>query len=409
MEKFDEISSMLMGLGMSAGNTLLKNDVSFTHKEKRIGIDINKKKETVDGFVILSDGDRDYGNISDDVIVAVDACKKIITGGAPEHVEEVHAELVDVCVIDEDGTDMLKNEPAKETAIEQQKMQHPVRMSAPKKPVFAGPMIKGIDLQLAEIMAIRIGKKGKVIKSKAGNEFRPPQKLDHFIITTPNKDADGDFILDAEAIAVYGEKPTELDVILLSNDPTINFRTRYNYYKGGKCQCSGDGVDGEKLDGSYIKCDIEKCEFYAARNCKANGILSVILPKLGCVGGAARFRTTSIHSIRGILSSLMMISTITGGVLAGIPLTLTLTPKQVQPKEAATAHTVYIVNMVYKGGNAEHLRQAVIESAEHRQQVHAQIAAVESMASAALLTQPEETTEQINDIELEYYPDGVEK
>lgn len=409
MEKFDKVSSYLMGLDMSAGNTLLKNDVSFIHKEKRIGIDINKKKETVDGFVILPDGDRDYGNLSDKVIVAVDACKKIIAGDAPEQESEpeaIDAELVDVAELQEDAE---KLEFMPDQSVDAYPMQQPVRMSAPKKQVFAGPMIKGIDLQLAEIMAIRIGKKGAVIESKAGNKFRPPEKLDHFIVTTPNKDSMGDFILDTEALAIYGEKPTELDVILLSNDPTINFRTRYNYYKGGKCQCSGDGVDGEKLDGSYIKCDIDTCKFYAEKKCKANGILSVILPKLGCVGGAARFRTTSIHSIRGILSSLMMISTITGGVLAGIPLTMTLTPKQVQPKSASKAQTVYIVNIVYKGGNADHLRQAVIESAEHRQHVHAQIAEVERMASAALLSQPEETSEQIKEIELEFYPDGVEK
>jgi len=40
------------------------------------------------------------------------------------------------------------------------------------------------------------GKKGEETTSKSGTNFRLPKRLDHFIITTTEKDEDGDFILD---------------------------------------------------------------------------------------------------------------------------------------------------------------------------------------------------------------------
>lgn len=103
MEEFEEVTGYLMSLDMSAGNTLLKNVSSFIDKEKMVGVEIDKKKETADGFMIIAGGERDYGNLSDEVIVAVDACKKIIAGYSQEPDS--------VTIIDENGTDMLKNEP----------------------------------------------------------------------------------------------------------------------------------------------------------------------------------------------------------------------------------------------------------------------------------------------------------
>lgn len=121
MEKFDEMSSFLMGLGMSAGNTLLKNDVSFIHKELMVGVEINKKRETVDGFIVLPDGDRDYGNLTDEVIGAVGACKKIIAGDTPEEDTEEYVvadyEIVDDCADESKETKQVDEKHMKETAI----------------------------------------------------------------------------------------------------------------------------------------------------------------------------------------------------------------------------------------------------------------------------------------------------
>src|SRR4051812_12962875 len=43
-------------------------------------------------------------------------------------------------------------------------------------------MVRNLRPGLPERGKIKIGVKGEVRKSKGGNEFQPPQKLDHFVI-----------------------------------------------------------------------------------------------------------------------------------------------------------------------------------------------------------------------------------
>ena len=114
MDEFEEITGYLMSNDMSAGNTLLKNVSAFINKEKMVGVEIDKKKKTADGFMIIAGGERDYGNLSDEVIAIVDKCRNMIKGeGAKDEPELMDADVVEI--IDENGTDMLKNEPAKKT------------------------------------------------------------------------------------------------------------------------------------------------------------------------------------------------------------------------------------------------------------------------------------------------------
>ena len=114
MEEFEEITGYLMSNDMSAGNTLLKNVSAFINKEKMVGVEIDKKKKTADGFMIIAGGERDYGNLSDEVIAIVDKCRNMIKGeGAKDEPELMDADVVEI--IDENGTDMLKNEPDKKT------------------------------------------------------------------------------------------------------------------------------------------------------------------------------------------------------------------------------------------------------------------------------------------------------
>ncbi len=54
-------------------------------------------------------------------------------------------------------------------------------------------IIKGLSPGLPERGKIKIGYKGKTITSAKGNEFQPPKKLDHFFVTTLERDKDGNF------------------------------------------------------------------------------------------------------------------------------------------------------------------------------------------------------------------------
>lgn len=265
----------------------------------------------------------------------------------------------------------------------------------------AGRMIKGLSPQLKEIGKIKIGRKGESKQSQKGTTYRPPEKFDHFEVVTVTKDEHGDFIPDAAIMGLIGNDAKELDVSLLYNDPTLNFMTRYNEYKGGKCMCSGDGENAAKEDGTKLICDPDTCPTFQSKKCKANGILSVILKDAPRLGGVYKFRTTSINSIRSILSSMFFIQSLTGGVLANIPLKMTVSPQSVNPIGSKTAQTIYVVNLEYPG-NVEMLHKQVIGLMTEQADMQSKIAELEQQARDMVVS---ETTEEIQEVEAEFYPD----
>lgn len=267
-----------------------------------------------------------------------------------------------------------------------------------------GYMIKGFVPQLKEIGKIKIGKKGALKESAGGKQFRQPVKFDHFEITGILKDdKTGDFLPDP-IMSSLEKDPTSLDIMLLYNDPTLNFFTRYNAYRGGKCLCRGDGETATTIDGDTIVCNPDACETFQKKGCKPNGILACILAKSPRLGGVHKFRTTSFNTIRSILSSLMFLHTLTGGVLAMIPLKLTVSPMQVQPKDSPSVQTIYVVNVEF-AGTAQQLLQTTFEVQKYQGAMRAQIALAEERARAALM-EPE-SDEESKEVEAEFYP-GME-
>ena len=275
----------------------------------------------------------------------------------------------------------------------------PVLPPQPYKP--QGTIIHGFVPQLKEIGKIKIGRKGETRQGKSG-EYRLPEKFDHFEVVTLIKDEHNNFIPD-KIMGSLDSDPKELDIILLYNDPTLNFYTRYNEYKGGKRQCSGDGKIATDINDVKLSCNPETCPKFISKRCKPNGVLSVILTKSPRLGGVYKFRTTGWNSIRSILSSMMFLQTATGGTLAGIPLKLTLTPQQAQPKNSPTSHTIYVVNIEF-AGTMEQLLNETIKTIQTRHAMQADIQRLESTARLAL--DAPESEEEIEDIQAEFYPDG---
>lgn len=280
-----------------------------------------------------------------------------------------------------------------------------VQSTAPPAPfVPQGTMIKGLMPGLKEIGKIKIGRKGATRQSHDGKkEYRLPEKLDHFEVVTLYKDDNGDFIPDAAIMGLIGNDAKELNISLLYNDTTLNFFTRYNQYMGGKCKCSGDGETAVQEDGTKIKCNPDTCSIFKAKKCKANGILSVILKDAPKLGGVYKFRTTSINSIRSILSSLFFIQSSTGGILANIPLKMTVAPMSVNPVGSPTAQTIFVVNLEYPG-TEEDLHKQTIKLMTERAGMQSKIAELEAQARAAISAP--ETKEEIEDVECEFYPDN---
>ena len=85
-----------------------------------------------------------------------------------------------------------------------------------------------------------------------------------------------------------------------------------------------------------------------------------------------------------------------------IPLKLTVSPMQVQPKDSAKPQTIYVVNIEFPG-TAPELLQKTFEVQKYQSSMRDSIIKLESTARA-VLTAPE-SKEEIDEIIAEWYPE----
>jgi hypothetical protein len=278
--------------------------------------------------------------------------------------------------------------------------------------------IKGLVPQLAERGKIKIGEKGEMKTSAKGKEFAQPKKLDHFVITIMQRDQAGRLMPDTGLMARLnkdGQKLVELPVRLLYDDIDLNFLTRYSAYSGARCWCSGDGEVAERLsgDGKYQErscpCGHLDVTFTGAPKCKPLGTLQVLLEGVDRVGGVWKFRTTSWNTVNAILSSLALIKTITGGPLAGIPLTMVLSPKTVTipgGSQAGQSMVVYVVSLEYRGPE-EQLAELGYAKAKLRIERQIKMETVEADARRLLVAPHQEPPQDQQETAEEFYPEGM--
>jgi hypothetical protein len=241
-------------------------------------------------------------------------------------------------------------------------------------------MIKNLSLQLNEAGKIKIGKKGGAVTSSTGTTFRAPKKLDHFQLTTTEKNSDGDYIVDVDLqnkIKASGAGLVNKDgclvglpIRLLYDDTELNFPTQYVSYVSGQLSCSGDGETSRKRIDDYkvehpCPCPRVDQGYEGKDKCKPTGTLTVVIDEAGLFGQAHKFRTTSMNSIKGILGGIELIKTATGGRIAGLPLMLTLTQKQTVTPGGAS--TIYIVSVCYRGNLADLKAEALRIMADEKQ------------------------------------------
>lgn len=268
-------------------------------------------------------------------------------------------------------------------------------------------MVKNLRPGLTEVGKIKIGRKGKVRTSSKGNEFQPPEKLDHFLITTLERGPDNNLLRDEQMHAQFGDKPTSLPVRLLFNDPWLSFQTVYTAYRGGKRFCTGDGERAMRLENGgkpterQCPCPLLDMGYEGSDKCKINGTLSVVIEGAKVVGGVWKLRTTSINTCQGIASSLALLTAASGGQISGIPLALTVRPKATTTPQGQQT-TVYIVGIEYRGSMGELRELAYREAladATHGQRIQR----VEEQARL-LLAAPAVDDDEEEDIRDEFYP-----
>jgi len=229
-------------------------------------------------------------------------------------------------------------------------------------------MIKNLGKQLNEAGKIKIGIKGAVIESKNQVKFRPPVKLDHFILTTTEKDDQGDYVLDTELMdkvkingLISKNNLVGIPIRLIQNDIEKNFPTRYVSYVKGKLVCTGDGEVSTNRRTDFKQSAPCPCERsipgYDGKEgiCKPTGTLSCIIDDAKMFGQAHVFRTTSINTIKGIIGGMELLLQATGGRIAWLPLMLNLTEKNTTTPGGGIPTKIYIVSICFRG-NIDTLR-----------------------------------------------------
>ena len=269
--------------------------------------------------------------------------------------------------------------------------------------------IIGFEPRLAEIGQIKIGKKVE------GKGY--PQKLDHFMLCMGARDGQGNMVRNDDLHKTFGDKPTELPVVLLYDDIELNMPHYYAYYAATRWICKGDGkvatrreIDPETKKVLETKETVCPCNFLTdkdekgATRCKPCGILQVMLRGATRTGGHFAFRTHSWNSLRDLLGSMMFIQNVAYGKLAGIPLTLMMKPTA--GKDASGKTTMnWTVTLVFNGDPTE-LRKFGLEALKlesgYKNEMKMLTAGAESLAKS-LVDEPEEEERHIAE---EYYPHG---
>jgi len=279
-------------------------------------------------------------------------------------------------------------------------------------------MIKNLTPRLPEMGGIRAGTKGEEAVSRDGKKFRLPKRLDHYIITTTERNDEGTLILDTDlmdslkksdrAIVNSEGNLTGIPIRLLYNDISLNFPTRYACYTGNKCVCSGDGEKAKTRDGREIKCPCKQLEptYEGKDKCRANGRLTCIIDGASMFGGCYVLRTTSINTVKQILGSLLLYHTATSGMLSFIPFLLVLKPMTTTIPTTSQLTTVYISSILYNGNPLELKKEALSIAKEHSQLL-VEMKQVEASAKQLIKYEVESDEEQA-DVQAEFYPDAID-
>ena len=168
------------------------------------------------------------------------------------------------------------------------------------------------------------------------------------------------FVVPSEVEHVYGPKPTELDIIFVSDEETKMFPQALKLYGENQLlKCIGNGEQASRLNERF-KWEPRACtcEFYDQRKCRARANLMVMLPKVGS-GGLYQIDTGNQDSIPNINSYLEFLY-MTFGRIANIPLKLRRVPLTRRRENRSETH--YPLVLRYEG-TLEESRQLKQETA----------------------------------------------
>jgi hypothetical protein len=241
-----------------------------------------------------------------------------------------------------------------------------------------------------------------------------PRKLPYFSFTRPAMvDGAEVFVPDFEAIEAHGPTPTEIDVVMLDDEP---FDGAFQMWSSSELRCKGDGVHAMRVvklattdeqralaklaeDAGLRTYPIENgcatcgCPFALAtmRNgkeqpaeCKPGADLKFQLAFSLRVGGVAYFHTSGRRSIQQLFSALQRIKSLTGGRLVGIPLKMVLRPYRTNHNGQAA--TQYGVSLEFRAASVAALREKILANVFAFREVAAGAPAVRLIGDGEELT-----------------------
>lgn len=269
-----------------------------------------------------------------------------------------------------------------------------------------------------------------------GQENGHPRKLDHFVFKRKTLRGQDVAWEPAPDIAEgHGEKPTQIAVIFLNDDPREVLRTQYALWTQSACKCHGELVqiseaggiryemqairrtvkhpEGEPWPGNYkytngpdkgqpVELCGDGCPDLERGDCRPSGDLYFMLEKFPRLGAVCRLHTSSYRSIRNLSNGLMQIRRLNGGRLAGVKAVLKAAPERASYRDGSgVTHTtvVYILSLEVAGRDLLSLLAAMDETTKFFQQSATSGGATQYVAR-------EGETERAPEIAGEFYPNG---
>ena len=222
-----------------------------------------------------------------------------------------------------------------------------------------------------------------------GNQNSHPRRLDHFVFK--RKTLRGQDVVWEPAPDITGahaEKPTELGIVFLHDDPEEILRTEYAWWTAAGCKCRGELVQitdgnsagyemrairktrqhpegevwpgqyryatGPKKDERYESCG-DGCPDLERGDCRPSGDLYFMLEKFPKLGAVCRLHTSSYRSVRNLSNGLMQIRRFHGNRLSGVKALLRAAPEKIWYRDqSGTRHSsvVHILSLEMSVGDS---------------------------------------------------------
>ena len=270
-----------------------------------------------------------------------------------------------------------------------------------------------------------------------GNGNSHPRRLDHFVFKRKTlRGQDVVWVPAPDISKAHGEKPTELGIIFLNDEPREVFRTQYAWWTPTGCKCHGelvqiadeDGIrfemqatrrtqkhpEGEPWPSNYkyiegprkgqqVEPCGDGCQDLERGECKPSGDLYFILEKFPTFGAICRLHTSSYRSIRNLSNGLMQIRRLNGGRLTGIKAILKASPEKISYSDRnGTRHTsvAYILSLEIAGTDLRALVAKMTEPARLLSEGRPTI----DLSRGVQYVVREIDAERANEISGEFYP-----